>query len=212
MQAELKVVNGEIFGRPVENDGMMRLPTKIRSDFAGNPVSIAQWIDMKGMCSWIVLNRIATSMMISDYMVEDRSSEVFWDNEEDDEGNFPEASPIWVVYEKPVILHIPSLTNSYVRMINREGWVLAGTNIYDDGFTHPWAICIGDTFDPIGPNVVELLLSNQANKDLYWRGEALCGSFQDDLTFLIKTWPTTAYHQTTPPQQVLEDFDAWSQA
>lgn len=209
MQAELKVIDGEIFGRPIDGDGMMRLPNKVRSDYAGNPVRIAQWIDLILMQSWIVLDRIATSMMISDYMVHNEDTNAFWDHEEDDDGNFPEASPIWVVYEHPVILHIPSLINPCVKMINRDGWVLAGTNIYDESFTNPWHICIGDTFDPLSPNVVEMLLANEANKDLYWRGDPLHGSFKNDSTFIITTWPSLQYGKSQPPQRVLEDFDAW---
>jgi hypothetical protein len=195
MQAEIKTENGVMMARPVKCDPWMRLPTKIRIA-ESIPIRIAQWINPEQMSAWWVLDRLVMSMLYTDTSTEGE----FRSLEDGD------SEPVWVRWDHPVLLHCPNIKHSpdIIYLLNEHGEVLSGSNIHGSR-----NLCLGEYFNYLSTHPVELLISNEANNDLNWRGRALLGEWHST-HFQIETWPPiqSSEHQVPPP--VAENFSAWS--
>lgn len=198
MQAEIKTENGIIMARPVECEPWMRLPTKIRIS-QGVPIRIAQWINPKEMSVWWVLDRLVMSML---YSGESECGEFVSDEDS-------ESEPALVRWDHPALLHCPDIKNrpDTIYLLNEKGEALSGSNIFPGG-----NLCLGEYFNPLSTHPVELLINNEANDDLNWRGQALLGDWQPT-HFQIETWPPIlSSERYPPPPSVAENFSAWSQS
>ena len=197
MQAEIKTENGKILARPFKCDPWMRLPTKIRVS-EGVPIRIAQWINPIEMSVWWVLDRLVMQMLNS----EDCNGANEFSYAEDQEH---ESS--WVRWDSPVLLHCPDIRHDPdgIYLLNGHGEALSGSNIHGSR-----KLCLGDQFNPLTTHPVELLITNEANDDLNWRGEPLIGKWESNY-FQIETWPPIQQTEHQVPAPVAENFSAWSQ-
>lgn len=159
----------------------------------GFRVDIAHWLDPNAMRCWFALRNPCIPML---------------DNREDDEvfGHHSDdgyGDSRLVRYEGVVLMLVNSLqSDPFAYLLDTRGNVLAGGNIYPEG-----NYCLGDSFNPLSLQPVEMLLHNEANDDLVWKGDWLQGSWQDN-HFLCTTWPTYKHCQT-PPDAILEDIARW---
>jgi hypothetical protein len=195
MQAEIKTENGVMMARPVKCDPWMRLPTKIRIA-EGIPIRIAQWINPEQMSAWWVLDRLVMSMLYSDDSPEGEFSSLGDDGSESR----------WVRWDHPVLLYCPDIKHSpdSIYLLNENGEALSGSNIYASR-----RLCLGEYFNHLSTHPVELLISNEANDDLGWQGEALLGEWHST-HFQIETWPRIQSREYQVPPPVAENFSAWS--
>ena len=210
MQAKLKREHGRILARKISSDPWIRLPTKLRASGDVN-IQIAQWINPETCAVWWVLDRIRTSMLCSNYLVE---SQRFWhDHGNDVHGYRHEYAPRWMTYNHPVLLHAPDFRTrpNMIALLSTQGAGLSGSNIYNAAFREDGGLCLGDAFDPLTVHPVELIISNLANNDLIWQGNAIEGDWSNPEEFIATSWPTTSI-QFNPPPQISVDLDAWLQS
>jgi hypothetical protein len=169
-------------------------------------VQIVRWIDPDTTSVWMVLNSIRTSMMCSSLCDYDR----FIALRDDDR-------PCLAHYDWPVLMYCSSIAynGQSWHLLNMDGAMLAGSNIYDQSFSRPWALCLGGTVNPITLHPVELMLANGANSDLCWLGGELEGEWiedQNQAIFKIDSWPSCPeMFQVPVPAAVAANCSAWSQ-
>jgi hypothetical protein len=213
MQAELKLVEGELMAQLIRGgEEWIRLPEKFRV-VEGHKIRIRQWINPKNMEAFWVLNQLVMSMMCNDCLVGEGEFKESTEDDEDKEGDMPSSSPYMVYYDRPVLMHAPNLASqsSFVMLLSSGGYVLAGSNIYGSGWdSKEFGLCLGDEYDPWTSQPAELLLTNKANSDLDWKGGALEGEWKDS-TFNVEIWPTLSIRFPLPPQ-IIADLDALSQS
>lgn len=152
-------------------------------------------------------------MMCSDYLPIENRDEFFQNHDEDADGDNYPAAPRWLVYNNPVILHAPNFRYrpAMIALLNREGFILSGSNIYTPAFREAGGLCLGDSFDPMSAQPIELLTTNQANRDLMWTGMPIQGKWETSGEFTASSWPAIST-QFEVPQQISVDLDAWSQS
>lgn len=113
-----------------------------------------------------------------------------------------------VLYKNTVFLVFPDITSpNYCFLVNEEGKVLSGSNIYDQG-----NLCLGEDLNPFIINTIEALIYNTANDDLYWRGDFLKGEWKNSGNtnyFEATNWPTMHQHPCTIPQEILDVCEHW---
>ncbi len=137
---------------------------------------------------WVcfALNRIRMSMLNS------------FNQETNTFGSDGSGSSKPVQYDRPVFIHVPEYRKPEgIFLCDRDGRVYGGSNTYPSGHseTKCSALCLGNSFNPLTLEPVELLLFNNANRDLSWKGDWLTGKWVKEpgitnKVFHIETWPT----------------------
>ncbi len=115
-----------------------------------------------------------------------------------------------VQFDGPVFVFIPDFTKpDRVFLCDALGRVYAGSNTYPTSYSDIKcsALCLGDTFNPLTLEPIDLLLFNNANRDLAWKGDWLTGTWVKEpgvsaKIFNITTWPTWTTKYPVPPEVV----------
>lgn len=157
-------------------------------------VDLALWLDATSCASYIALHNPCIQML----------DNVGGGNDFGMDGD-NDAESQYMRYNGVVLLCIPELnysTEPNAYLIDLHGRALAGSNVYGGG-----NLCLGDTFNPFTLQAAELLLHNEANDDLGWRGGLLEGRWHDYI-FHATTWPTLS-HIKIPPDAILADIRRW---
>lgn len=183
---------GEILVAPPRDGDFTIIDKGFRT--SGNMrIDIIHALDSRnGIQSYLLMNGLRTNLMYDG----DSEESTFCGRERNETA--------WVQYYKPCIMFRPRIDKSYYYLINQDGGLMAGSNIYSAGFDHPGALCLGDSPVPFNFSPVESLLINAANADLEWRGQPLVGGWEDG-EFIVDEWPTfegSSYPRFYPPPEI----------
>lgn len=204
MRCEIKKEKKDILVRPILGMNYLRMPeTKI--DGHGELVKCIQWINFETAQSWWAVNRIRTQMLgVDDGYLNKESSEFQIGSHENWKSRLVE-------YNKPSFFYCSSCnsTSPYIYLVDEEGKVLSGSNVFSGG-----NLCLGVDSNPITDDPIRVFMSNMANKDLDWVGEPFKGEWneENELKFVIQSWKSTTIHIERVPQFVLCATNAWSQS
>lgn len=190
--------------QPGSNTLLLNKTKRIIGDF---PIEILHFFNPdRGWAVW-ALNRIRTSMLTD----QGEGGRSFYCASKSN------GTPKPVQYLKPVYMYAHrAMTCEGVMLCDRSGNVLAGSNIYDPGFGDAKAhtLCLGSHWQGMTLEPVDLMLYNNANRDLSWRGDELMGKWiqaenngSKIKVFEIDTWPH--FHKRYDiPAEVLATVDS----
>lgn len=178
----------------VTHDGSPVLVSRSFRMVDGFRVDIAHWIDPANMLCWFALRNPCIPML-------DNSEDEEFFGYNSDSDNDRESK--LVRYEGVILMLVSDLRDDQrPYLLDLKGRILAGSNVYGSGH-----YCLGDAFNPLSLQPVEMLLHNEANDDLGWRGHYLSGTWLEN-HFLCTEWPTLNHHQS-PPAAILADIARW---
>ena len=191
-------------GAPILIDQTFRMVNGMRLD-------ILHWLDMEALDAWWAIRNPVLQMTMNN---EDAYSFGFqhrnqWDEGHEEDEDYDEPASCFVRYEGIVLMRARDIqyhTSPPAYLLDLEGYVLAGSNVYNDG-----KLCLGDSVNALSVQPVEALIHNEANTDLYWHGDYLIGEWasgegdEQESYFNIETWPTASHH-CSPPQGILDDI------
>lgn len=88
-------------------------------------------------------------------------------DDEDEDYEYDDGKSMVLVYNQPVILGIDRVLTSdaYAKLMNVSGYPLTGSNSYDDG-----NLCLGQSFNTMTLEALQLLTESRPNRDLEWTG------------------------------------------
>jgi hypothetical protein len=196
--------NGQLLARRVDGPPIIQAESSFRMHGRFR-VNIKHFINPETSECWWALSRLRTSLLRDS----PRDGPHFICRDK----NY--GRPMLVQYDQPLILWCANwlIAETPVKLLDLQGGVLSGSNIYGESFGQKNnCLCLGGSLNPLSLQPVEMLLFNQANRDLSWQGGSLAGEWQNppnDQHFLIHSWPS--YLQTQPiPHAVIDAIAAWS--
>jgi len=163
---------------------------EVNATIRGNSINIKQfiWINGGKVSAIFAMDKLATTQNASNGYLEEKEVCFHSDDEE--------AVSVNVFHDKPHFIIIDNVSAvDYVYHVDNLGNVFAGSNTYAEGH-----LCLGEAPNPFDFSAVDMFVNSESNSDLYWKGQALRFSKEEDNQFIISSWPTTEIQTAFPKQ------------
>lgn len=152
----------------------------------GRLINIHHFYDPRSNQMIFHLDGIRIDMLCYEGYFDD--GEIYYSSENRDE---EECEPVAIDYNAPLLF---SIENDECRLTDIDGLILSGSNIHSHG-----VLCLGDSFNPMSMQALDMLLYNEPNHDLSWFGSPI-GIKQNNIQIAegkfcseVTLWPTTSY-------------------